>query len=127
MEEIADAQGRRLGAGGYEPGGSSAGLQTELLAFWGRYPCGKFTISAICCALDRRRLEVRRSLAELVEEDLLVAETLGDLTLYSLATGSEVRNRVIQELSRGDTTRPRRNANHHEGLTGQGEPSGSAA
>jgi len=74
-------------------------LKNELLAFWRRHPNGKFLASTISCALDYRKLEVRKSLEDLAKTGLVDTCIQSDLTLYSLTKDEKKRELVLQSLA----------------------------
>ena len=56
-------------------------LKKELLAFWSRHPNGKFLASTISCALDYRKVEVKKALEEMVKTGLIDAYIESGFTL----------------------------------------------
>jgi len=74
-------------------------LKKELLAFSNRHPNGKFTASTISCALDYRKVEVKKALEEMVKTGLIDAYIESGLTLYSLTKDENKRELVLQSLA----------------------------
>lgn len=77
----------------------NAPLKRELLAFWNRHPNGKFPVSTISCALDYRKIKVKKALEELVKTGLIDAYIESGLTLYSLTKDENKRELVLQSLA----------------------------
>lgn len=76
-------------------------LKVELLAFWGRHPNARFTVGAISCALDCRKLDTDKALKDMVEVGLVDTYTHNDVLFFSLTMNEERRPPVLELASLG--------------------------
>ena len=72
-------------------------VKRELLLFWGKHPNTNFTKFALCYAVDCSGLQAEDALAVQMEAGLVEMSTNEHgLTLYSLTSNEDLRQRVIQ-------------------------------
>jgi hypothetical protein len=67
----------------------------ELLLFWGRHPCARFSRLAIVHALNSRRPHIERALGYLINKGIVRTCLENNVPLYSLTDNEPLHSLVL--------------------------------